>query len=45
MASLNKKEEAQTKVQAAHNALNFTGVPIRPSTGSALGSLNRPKKK
>lgn len=45
MEKLNKKEEAQAKVQAAHNALNFVSVPSRPAVGSSLGSLSRPKKK
>lgn len=48
MAKLNKKEENQVKVQAAHNALNFNsgaGVATRPAVGSALGSLSRIKKK
>jgi hypothetical protein len=46
MASLNKKEEAQVKVQASLNALNFGGAPSsRPAVGSKLGSLSKPKKK
>ena len=45
IAKLNKKEEVQVKVQAAHNALTFNPVLSRPQVGSALGSLSRPKKK
>jgi hypothetical protein len=45
-AKLDKKEEAQAKVQAAHNALNFGAAPSnKPNVGSSLGSLSRPKKK
>lgn len=46
MASLNKKEEAQVKVQASLNALSFGSAPsVRPAVGSKLGSLSKPKKK